>query len=104
MAFELGGLTIGALTALDVSRASSFLGGLTLPAHAALVVDQVVRRLRSLESLGLGYLTLDRSSPTLSRGEAQRVRIAVLLAGGVEDLLHILDEPTIGLEAGQVDA
>ena len=48
-------------------------------------------------TLGLGHLTLDRSMPTLSRGEAQRTRLAVVLSGRLEDLLHVLDEPTIGL-------
>ncbi|MFF5565533.1 hypothetical protein ACFY7Z_09285 [Streptomyces sp. NPDC012623] len=101
-AYELAGLTLSGLLALDVSRAREVLAGAVLPPHAATSLRQVLRRLEALESLGLGYLALDRSSPTLSRGEAQRLRIAVLLANDVEDLLHILDEPTIGLGAAQV--
>ncbi|MEU7114583.1 hypothetical protein [Streptomyces sp. NPDC046182] len=101
-AYELAGLTLPSLLALDVSQAREMLAGVALPPHAATPLRQVLRRLEALESLGLGYLALDRSSPTLSRGEAQRLRIAVLLANDVEDLLHILDEPTIGLGAAQV--
>ncbi|NYS19815.1 ATP-binding cassette domain-containing protein [Streptomyces sp. SJ1-7] len=100
-AYELGGLSFDAFLGLDVDRAREVLGGAVLPAHAAAPVRHVVRRLEALASLGLGYLTLDRISPSLSRGEAQRLRIAVLLANDVEDLLHILDEPTIGLGPGQ---
>jgi excinuclease ABC subunit A len=54
------------------------------------------KRLESLERVGLGYIQLDRPSPTLSRGESQRVRLAVALTSRLEDVLHILDEPTIG--------
>jgi excinuclease ABC subunit A len=54
-------------------------------------------RLAALERVGLGYLGLNRSAPTLSRGEAQRVRLAVTLVSRLEDMLHVLDEPTIGL-------
>ncbi|MEV5966043.1 ATP-binding cassette domain-containing protein [Kribbella sp. NPDC051952] len=61
------------------------------------IQDELVRRLRPLSTLGLGHLSLDRSMPTLSRGEAQRTRLAVVLSGRLEDLLHVLDEPTIGL-------
>ncbi|MET9960469.1 hypothetical protein ABZ128_15720 [Streptomyces sp. NPDC006326] len=99
---ELAGHGFGALLALDVVRARELLAGADLPEHAAGPVRHVLRRLQALESLGLGYLALDRPSPTLSRGEAQRLRIAVLLAGDVEDLLYVLDEPTIGLGADQV--
>ena len=71
-------------------------------ATARRAVDQVRRRLGALGDVGLGYLALDRPSPTLSRGEAQRLRIALLLANPIEDILHVLDEPTIGLDESQV--
>lgn len=54
-------------------------------------------RIQALQKVGLGYLTLSRPSPTLSRGEAQRVRLAVTFTSRLEDLIHVLDEPTIGL-------
>ncbi|WP_316524231.1 ATP-binding cassette domain-containing protein [Kitasatospora brasiliensis] len=100
--YELAGLTLPGLLRLDVSRVREVLAGVALPAHAGTALRHVRRRLEALESVGLGYLGLDRSSPTLSRGEAQRLRIAVLLGNEVEDLLHILDEPTIGLGEVQV--
>jgi excinuclease ABC subunit A len=56
----------------------------------------------ALDQVGLGYITLDRSSPTLSRGEAQRVRLAVTLTSRLEDMLHIFDEPTIGQHPADV--
>ncbi len=52
--------------------------------------------MEALLEVGLGYIALDRSSPTLSRGEAQRVRLAVALTSRLEDMLYVLDEPTIG--------
>ena len=58
--------------------------------------DEILRRLSALLDTGLGYIALDRPSPSLSRGEAQRVRLAVALTSRLEDMLHILDEPTIG--------
>ncbi len=57
---------------------------------------EIERRLQALQRVGLGYVSLNRSSPTLSRGEAQRTRLAVTLTSRLEDMLHIFDEPTIG--------
>ncbi len=100
--YRLAGRTFGEFLALAASDAAAVLAGASLPPGAADAVDQVQRRLSALHSLELGYLSLDRPSPTLSRGEAQRVRLAVLLANCIEDLLHVLDEPTIGLDPRQV--
>lgn len=61
------------------------------------VIFEIQRRLEALITVGLGYITLNRRSPTLSRGESQRVRLAVALISRLEDMVHVLDEPTIGL-------
>lgn len=63
---------------------------------------EITRRLESLQRVGLGYITLDRPSPSLSRGEAQRVRLALTLISQLEDMLHVLDEPTIGQHPADV--
>lgn len=64
---------------------------------------EIMRRLDALARVGLGYVGLDRPAPTLSRGEAQRVRLAVILTSQLEDMLHVLDEPTIGQHPADVD-
>ncbi|MCJ7626645.1 MAG: ATP-binding cassette domain-containing protein [Anaerolineaceae bacterium] len=69
---------------------------------AGRLVDEIKRRLDALHTVGLGYISLDRPSPTLSRGEAQRVRLAVNLTNRLEDMLHVLDEPTIGQHPADV--
>ena len=61
------------------------------------VVIEIASRLRFLESVGLGYLTLDRAAPTLSGGEAQRIRLAAQLGSNLQGVCYVLDEPTIGL-------
>ena len=66
------------------------------------LISEITKRLKALEEVGLGYLTLNRSSPTLSRGESQRVRIALTLINQLEDVLHVLDEPTIGQHVSNV--
>lgn len=60
------------------------------------ILQEINGRLRALQDVGLGYIALDRSSPTLSRGESQRLRLALALTGKLEDMVHILDEPTVG--------
>jgi excinuclease ABC subunit A len=61
------------------------------------VVSEINSRLAFLEDVGLGYLSLDRSAPTLSGGEAQRIRLAAQLGSNLQGVCYILDEPTIGL-------
>ncbi len=64
--------------------------------------QEIRKRLLALNSVGLDYLTLNRVSPTLSRGESQRVRLAIALLSELEDITHILDEPTIGQHPADV--
>ncbi|MEQ4209116.1 ATP-binding cassette domain-containing protein [Actinopolymorpha sp. B9G3] len=94
---RIAGVTLTELLARSVSEVLEFVDHLPVGLRAARIQDELLRRLRPLVTLGLGHLSLDRSMPTLSRGEAQRTRLAVVLGGRLEDLLHVLDEPTIGL-------
>ena len=76
-------------------------GGLT-PREAEIardLVPEIQSRLEFLEEVGLGYLTLDRGAPTLSGGEAQRIRLAAQLGSNLQGVCYVLDEPTIGLHA-----
>ncbi|HSV54836.1 MAG TPA: excinuclease ABC subunit UvrA, partial [Burkholderiaceae bacterium] len=63
------------------------------------LVPEIRGRLEFLEEVGLGYLTLDRGAPTLSGGEAQRIRLAAQLGSNLQGVCYVLDEPTIGLHA-----
>jgi excinuclease ABC subunit A len=63
------------------------------------LVPEIRSRLQFLEEVGLGYLTLDRGAPTLSGGEAQRIRLAAQLGSNLQGVCYVLDEPTIGLHA-----
>jgi excinuclease ABC subunit A len=73
-----------------------------LPDTAHRLREEIARRLDTLTAVGLGYVTLDRPMPDLSRGESQRVRLAVVLTSRLEDILHVLDEPTIGQHPADV--
>jgi excinuclease ABC subunit A len=70
---------------------------------AALAYDSIVTRLRYLEQVGLGYLTLDRSSKTLSGGEVERVSLTSCLGTSLVDTLFVLDEPSVGLHPRDID-
>jgi excinuclease ABC subunit A len=98
--YRLGGRTLAELYALDVASAARFFRDLPLAAGDAagrLVREEIDSRLRFLEEMGLGYLTLDRQSRTLSGGEVQRVALAAALGASLVNTLYILDEPSIGL-------
>jgi excinuclease ABC subunit A len=64
---------------------------------AGLVLREIKDRLRFLNQVGLGYLTLDRASQTLSGGEGQRIRLATQIGSQLRGVLYVLDEPSIGL-------
>ena len=101
LAVRFQGHNIAELTALSVEDANRFLGALDLdPREEAIARDirsELRSRLHFLRQVGLGYLTLDRAAPTLSGGEAQRIRLAASLGSNLRGVCYILDEPTIGL-------
>ena len=92
---------------LSVAEALAWLEGLRLPAAARRavqsVVDELAGRIRLLDEVGLGYLTLDRPVSTLSGGEARRVRLSASLGSALVGVCYVLDEPTVGLHPGDVD-
>ncbi|SEA91742.1 excinuclease ABC subunit UvrA [Acidovorax soli] len=95
---------IAALSVTDVRRWVETLrteGGMTAREAdiARDLVPEIQSRLEFLEEVGLGYLTLDRGAPTLSGGEAQRIRLAAQLGSNLQGVCYVLDEPTIGLHA-----
>ncbi len=94
-------LNIHQFSELTIEGATRFIADLDLTAHQQAIVTDVVReiqsRLQFLVEVGLGYLTLNRQSGTLSGGEAQRIRLATQIGSGLAGVLYILDEPSIGL-------
>jgi len=93
--------SIADLASLTVDQAAAFVAGLRLDerehAIAHDLLAEVRERLAFLAEVGLGYLSLDRGAPTLSGGEAQRIRLAAQLGSNLRGVCYILDEPTIGL-------
>ena len=88
-------------TELTVEAAAEFISQIALSTQQKQIASEVVReiesRLQFLLEVGLGYLTLDRESGTLSGGEAQRIRLATQIGSGLAGVLYVLDEPSIGL-------
>src|SRR6266568_3783155 len=93
--------SISELAALPVGGLEALFRGLVLSGREAEIARDIVAELKSrlsfLEQVGLSYLSLDRSAPTLSGGEAQRIRLAAQLGSNLRGVCYILDEPTIGL-------
>ena len=98
---EVGGKTIGDVVKMTVQDARAFFAELTLTAYeqvaAGILLEEIRKRLRFLEDVGLAYLTLGRMSQTLSGGESQRISLATSLGSALVGALYVLDEPTIGL-------
>jgi excinuclease ABC subunit A len=98
---KIPGLSIMDICGLSVEKADEFFATLKLSEFqrkiAAEVVKEIRARLGFLKNVGLGYLTLDRESGTLSGGEAQRIRLATQIGAALVGVLYVLDEPSIGL-------
>ena len=98
---KIPGLSIMDVCGLSVEKADEFFAALKLTEFelkiAAEVVKEIRARLGFLKNVGLGYLTLDRESGTLSGGEAQRIRLATQIGAALVGVLYVLDEPSIGL-------
>ena len=101
LAVTVGGLNIAQLCDLSVSDALNFFEHLELSVRDAAIAATILKEIRSrlgfLKSVGLEYLTLSRSSGTLSGGESQRIRLATQIGSSLMGVLYILDEPSIGL-------
>jgi excinuclease ABC subunit A len=104
---RLAGRTIAEVNSLTVTEAARWLAGLQFTDSqqeiAGPVLNEAGSRLRFLERVDLGYLTLDRMTRTLSGGEAQRIELANALGANLADTLYVLDEPTIGLHPRDTD-
>ncbi len=100
-AVKVGGMPIHEFTRLSAKRAIEWVEALDLSkqdrAIAKLILREIDERLRFLDNVGVGYLSMSRASSTLSGGEAQRIRLATQIGSSLVGVLYILDEPSIGL-------
>ncbi len=107
LAVRVKNMDLGTIGAFSVEEAHRRLGSLRLSQRAreaaGEVHEEVMNRLDFLQRVGLGYLTLDRLTRTLSGGEAQRIHLANALGSRLVDTLYVLDEPTCGLHAADVE-
>jgi len=98
---KIGGLSIADVTGMSIKNGLVFLSHLELKEKEGLIAERILKEIRErlgfLIDVGLGYLTLDRASATLSAGEAQRIRVATQIGSSLIGVLYILDEPSIGL-------
>ena len=101
LAVTLGGVNISDLCDKSILELHTFFDTLELTDREKLISNQVLKEIRArlnfLVNVGLGYLTLSRSSATLSGGESQRIRLATQIGSGLVGVLYVLDEPSIGL-------
>ncbi|MBI3583665.1 MAG: excinuclease ABC subunit UvrA [Nitrospinae bacterium] len=101
LSIKVGGKSIMELTALSVREAIEFFNSLSLTEQeytiARRILKEIKERLGFMKDVGLDYLTLDRTSATLSGGEGQRIRLATQIGSSLMGVLYILDEPSIGL-------
>ncbi len=101
LSVKFRGMNIHEVTKLTIKEARKFFSSIKLSPFERKIGERIIKeilsRLAFLEEVGLSYLTLDRTSNTLSGGEAQRIRLASQIGSGLSGVLYVLDEPTIGL-------
>ena len=101
LAVRVNGISIADFTAMPISRALEAASKMKLNEREQTIAGRVLReireRLRFLNAVGLGYISLDRSAATLSGGEGQRIRLATQIGSRLRGVLYVLDEPSIGL-------
>ncbi|MEA2381248.1 MAG: excinuclease subunit [Solirubrobacteraceae bacterium] len=97
----VGGIALHEFAAMSVRRALRWLADVELTETerhiSRLIIREIEERLRFLENVGIGYLSMDRAAATLSGGEAQRIRLATQIGSALVGVLYVLDEPSIGL-------
>lgn len=101
LSFKVGGLNIAEVTSMSIKEAEHFFRTLVLPPKEMEIAQRILKEIRErlgfLKSVGLDYLTLNRTAATLSGGEGQRIRLATQIGSSLVGVLYILDEPSIGL-------
>ena len=101
LSFTVGGKNIAEFTEMSVDEAVDFVHNIKFSQEKTIIAEGILKELKGrlgfLKNVGLGYLTLSRSSGTLSGGESQRIRLATQIGAGLMGVLYILDEPSIGL-------
>jgi excinuclease ABC subunit A len=109
LSYRVNGINIAQLSAMTVADSIGFLNQAeflkefpSLKAIASPLIRDILKRLEFIQGMGLSYLSVDRSSSTLSGGEAQRIRLAGQIGSGVTGITYVLDEPTVGLHPADV--
>lgn len=101
LSIKIQNINIGEFAGMSAEKALLFVNNLTLSEREQMIAYRVLKevkdRLNFLNKVGLGYLTLDRSSLTLAGGESQRIRLATQIGSSLTGVLYVLDEPTIGM-------